>query len=102
MEVITRAGGRAEAVAFDITDAKAVTAGVARLNGPVDILVNNAGIPEGMRTVADVTNSVLGAHLRSWALGRSPIRQAYSAVESAVDLIFEGLSIRRAKGAADR
>jgi 3-oxoacyl-[acyl-carrier protein] reductase len=47
---ITKAKGRAEAVAFDITDAEAVAAGVALLDGPVDILVNNAGIPEGMRT----------------------------------------------------
>jgi 3-oxoacyl-[acyl-carrier protein] reductase len=47
---ITKAGGRAQAVAFDITDAEAVAAGVALLDGPVDILVNNAGIPEGMRT----------------------------------------------------
>jgi 3-oxoacyl-[acyl-carrier protein] reductase len=47
---IIKAGGRAEAVAFDITDAEAVAAGVALLDGPVDILVNNAGIPEGMRT----------------------------------------------------
>jgi 3-oxoacyl-[acyl-carrier protein] reductase len=47
---ITKAGGRAEPIAFDITDVEAVAAGIARLDGPVDILVNNAGIPEGMRT----------------------------------------------------
>jgi AcrR family transcriptional regulator len=60
--------------------------------------------PHEAQAVADVTNSVLGAHLRSWALGRSTIRQAYSAVESAVDLIFVGPSSRDADadGAPDR
>src|SRR5581483_7654699 len=40
-------GGTAHPVAFDVTDADAVAAGVARaqdLAGPLDILVNNAGM----------------------------------------------------------
>ena len=48
---ITARGGRALAVAFDVTDFAAVRSGVARVDaelGPVDILVNNAGIPDGM------------------------------------------------------
>jgi 3-oxoacyl-[acyl-carrier protein] reductase len=48
---IASAGGRAQAFAFDVTDADAVRAGVARLEkafGPVDVLVNNAGVPSGM------------------------------------------------------
>ena len=50
---IAAAGGRAAHCAFDVTDAKAVAAGVksgeARL-GPIDVLVNNAGIPvDGMQ-----------------------------------------------------
>lgn len=48
---IAAAGGRALALAFDVTDAAAVRAGVARLessHGPVDVLVNNAGVPAGM------------------------------------------------------
>jgi 3-oxoacyl-[acyl-carrier protein] reductase len=51
-EEIASAGGRAQALPFDVTDADAVRAGVARLeksHGPVDVLVNNAGVPEGMR-----------------------------------------------------
>jgi len=43
--------GQAVAATFDVTDAAAVQAGVARASGeigPVDILVNNAGVPEGM------------------------------------------------------
>ena len=49
---IAASGGRAQAQAFDVTDAAAVSAGIARLEsglGPVDVLVNNAGVPEGMR-----------------------------------------------------
>jgi 3-oxoacyl-[acyl-carrier protein] reductase len=49
---IEKAGGRAAAVPFDVTDLDAVRDGVARagtaLGGPVDILVNNAGIPADM------------------------------------------------------
>jgi NAD(P)-dependent dehydrogenase (short-subunit alcohol dehydrogenase family) len=44
-------GGKTIAVAFDVTDNAAVTAGVARIEqalGPIDVLVNNAGVPEGM------------------------------------------------------
>jgi NAD(P)-dependent dehydrogenase (short-subunit alcohol dehydrogenase family) len=43
---VEEAGGRAAAVAFDVTDYDAVVAGVATAEaalGPVDILVNNAG-----------------------------------------------------------
>ena len=40
-------GAQADAMAFDVTDAQAVEAGVARIEaeiGPIDILVNNAGM----------------------------------------------------------
>jgi len=50
-EAIASTGGRALAVAFDVTDADAVREGVARVEaelGPVDVLVNNAGVPPGM------------------------------------------------------
>jgi NAD(P)-dependent dehydrogenase (short-subunit alcohol dehydrogenase family) len=48
---IRERGGSAHACAFDVTDADAVSAGVARVRadvGSIDILVNNAGVPEGM------------------------------------------------------
>lgn len=43
---IVAAGGSADAVAFDVTDAEATAAGVADLlrDGPVEIVINNAGI----------------------------------------------------------
>jgi 3-oxoacyl-[acyl-carrier protein] reductase len=53
-ERISELGAKACAVAFDVTDASAVGAGVGRVAdslGPVDILVNNAGVPVGMGIV---------------------------------------------------
>ena len=43
---IIAAGGRAEALAFDVTDAAATLAALERVleDGPVQILVNNAGV----------------------------------------------------------
>jgi len=62
---IQAAGGIAEAVQFDVTDADATAAALGALAGPIQILVNNAGIHEdvvmpGMRrdqwsSVIDVT-----------------------------------------------
>jgi NAD(P)-dependent dehydrogenase (short-subunit alcohol dehydrogenase family) len=53
--VIRAAGGQAVAVPFDVTDLRAVTAGVHAAEsalGPIDVLVNNAGVPEGMGVAA--------------------------------------------------
>jgi len=62
---IRTAGGSADAVQFDVTDADATAAALETLTGPIQILVNNAGIHEdvvmpGMRrdqwsSVIDVT-----------------------------------------------
>ncbi|MBP2302037.1 3-oxoacyl-ACP reductase FabG [Azospirillum picis] len=43
---IREAGGSAETVAFDVTDAQAATAALERLldGGPIQVLVNNAGV----------------------------------------------------------
>ncbi|MFI5041512.1 MAG: SDR family NAD(P)-dependent oxidoreductase [Acidimicrobiales bacterium] len=58
---IVAVGGRALAVAADVTDRSSVdmmVQSVARLDGPVQILVNNAGLPPGlfqMRPFAETT-----------------------------------------------
>lgn len=49
VEAIERAGGQAEAVAFDVTDREATADAIARLleaPEPISVLVNNAGIAE--------------------------------------------------------
>ena len=48
VDEITAAGGQAQAVVFDITDATATAAELERLlaDGPIQVLVNNAGIHE--------------------------------------------------------
>lgn len=49
---IRQEGGDAQAFAFDVTDAAAVSAGmdaIASALGPIDIVVNNAGVPPGMQ-----------------------------------------------------
>jgi len=67
VELITSAGGRAEAVTLDVTDAEAAAAAIAGIHSRherLDILVNNAGVtrdqllvrmkPEDWRTVLDI------------------------------------------------
>jgi 3-oxoacyl-[acyl-carrier protein] reductase len=57
---ITAAGGSAQALAFDVTDAAATAAALEALleDGPVQVLVNNAGIHE---------DAIFpGMHLRQW------------------------------------
>ena len=64
-EDINAAGGSAEPVHFDVTDAHGTAEALARLGGPIQILVNNAGVnddavlpgmrPEQWHRVIDVT-----------------------------------------------
>jgi 3-oxoacyl-[acyl-carrier protein] reductase len=59
VEAITKSGGRAIAVAADVSQSKAVAdmvAAVARELGPVDVLVNNAGVGL-VRSVDDLTEA---------------------------------------------
>ncbi len=62
VDAIVEAGGRARALAFDVSDFDAVTsavAGIADTEGPVDILVNNAGNggPAGPMRMAQFTDT---------------------------------------------
>lgn len=55
VDAIRAAGGRALAVAFDVTDYESVCRGIAAAEaalGPLAILVNNAGVPAGMQVQA--------------------------------------------------
>jgi len=59
VEAITKSGGRAMAVAADVSQSQAVTDMVAKVTrelGPVDVLVNNAGVGL-VRTVDDLTEA---------------------------------------------
>jgi 3-oxoacyl-[acyl-carrier protein] reductase len=59
VEAITKSGGRAIAVAADVSQSKAVAdmvGAVARQLGPVDVLVNNAGVGL-VRSVDDLTEA---------------------------------------------
>jgi len=78
VEEIVRAGGRAAAVAMDVTDGRSVRAGVAeaaRVFGPADIVVNNAGISlvRPSLTLDDAEwDAVLDTNLRgAWLVARA-------------------------------
>ena len=70
-EEIQRAGGRAEAVALDVTDADAVSTvvpGIVERHGRLDILVNNAGITRDgllLRMKRDDWDAVIATNLTS-------------------------------------
>lgn len=79
---IRAAGGAAEAVRFDVTDADATTAALDGLAGPIQILVNNAGIHEdvvmpGMRR--DQWSSVIDVTLNGFFNVTQPLLMAMMA-----------------------
>jgi NAD(P)-dependent dehydrogenase (short-subunit alcohol dehydrogenase family) len=71
VEEITAAGGRALAVALDVTDANQIAEAVDRVTnelGPVTILVNNAGIPDAnyaTRLPLELVDQVLATNVRA-------------------------------------
>ena len=78
---IQAAGGRAEAVALDVTDVEAVEtvpAEIARRHGRLDIVVSNAGITRDqllLRMKREDWDAVLDTNLRAvWLLSRKVIR----------------------------
>lgn len=81
---ITKNGGRALAVAMDVTDVASIRAGVAAAEaavGPIDVLVNNAGVsvPAGIGDVEEpdydfvMNTNLKGAFFVAQAVGRSMI-----------------------------
>ena len=79
---IRAAGGAAEAVQFDVTDADATAAALEGLAGPIQILVNNAGIHEdvvmpGMRR--DQWSSVIDVTLNGFFNVTQPLLMAMMA-----------------------
>jgi len=79
---IRAAGGRADAVQFDVTDADATAAALEALAGPIQILVNNAGIHEdvvmpGMRR--DQWSSVIDVTLNGFFNVTQPLLMAMMA-----------------------
>jgi len=83
-QAITGAGGRAHAVAMDVTDVASVRAGVAAAEaalGPIDVLVNNSGVSVtahiGEVEEADydhvMDTNLKGAFFVAQAVGRSMI-----------------------------
>ena len=64
---VTAAGGRAEALALDVTDLSAMTAAVAA-NGPFDVLVNSAGLARhgpALDTTPEDFDAVMGVNVRA-------------------------------------
>jgi len=79
---IRAAGGRADAVQFDVTDADTTAAALEALAGPIQILVNNAGIHEdvvmpGMRR--DQWSSVIDVTLNGFFNVTQPLLMAMMA-----------------------
>ena len=81
VDEIVRAGGRAAAVAMDVTDGASVCAGLAeaaRAFGPADIVVNNAGISIVRPALAledSEWDAVMATNLRgAWLVARAAAR----------------------------
>jgi NAD(P)-dependent dehydrogenase (short-subunit alcohol dehydrogenase family) len=79
---ITQAGGRATAVALDVTEAQSVNAAfdaAERALGPVDIVINNAGVPSSgwfAKTTDEAWRQVLDVNLDGvFRVGREAARR---------------------------
>ena len=103
---IRRSGGRAGAVAVDVTDAASVTDGFALAEqraGPVTILVNNAGVAL-TRNAVDVEeadwNQVVDTNLKgAWLAARETARRLIAAGQSGVIVNIASILGLRVAGA---
>ncbi len=64
---IAAAGGKAQSVEMDVTDAASVEEGFAAIDGRIDVVINNAGISGGgpaLRTLPEEFDSVVDTNLK--------------------------------------
>jgi 3-oxoacyl-[acyl-carrier protein] reductase len=91
VEAITAAGGRAQAVALDLTDSSSVDAAVKQTleaHGRIDVLVNNAGITRDQLMLrmkredwdAVIQTNLTGAFLCSQAVLKPMVKQRYGRI----------------------
>jgi 3-oxoacyl-[acyl-carrier protein] reductase len=95
---IGAAGGRAEAVALDVTDAASIDAAVKRAleaHGQIDVLVNNAGITEDnlvLRMSREswdrvLTTNLTGAFLLTQAVVKPMVRRRYGRIVNVTSIV---------------
>ena len=106
------AGGRAELIALEVTDAAAiegVMAGLLERHGRIDILVNNAGITRDgllLRMKRDDWDAVIGTNLTAFALTQAMLkpmlRQRYGRIIAVGSVVGQMGNAGRANYAASR
>lgn len=110
---IVAAGGRAEAVALDVTDAGSVTAAVAgaiERHGRIDVLVNNAGITRDqlmLRMKRDDWDAVIATNLTAaftciQAVLRPMVKQRYGRIVNVSSVVGQAGNAGQANYAASK
>lgn len=113
VELITAAGGRAEAVSLDVTDTEAVNAAVAGViarHGHIDILINNAGITRDqlmLRMKRDDWDAVIATNLTAaftciQAVLRPMVKQRFGRIVSVSSVVGQAGNAGQANYAASK